>query len=329
MLSLGIETSCDETAVAVVDNNFNILSNELYSQIKEHSAFGGVVPEIASRKHIEKIDIIANLSLEKAGIKVKDIDIIAVTVGPGLIGSILVGLNFAKGLAYATKKPLYPIHHIEGHILSLLFDNNLDFPFISLVASGGHTNLFLVNSIGDYTLLGKTLDDAAGEAFDKVAKMLNLGYPGGPIIEKLALKGKNCIKLPQSFIVKENLNFSFSGIKTSVLNFIKNNSFKIEDLCASFQNSIAETFIFKLQEASRIFGVKNIALAGGVSCNSFIRNKISEFAKNTGKKLYLPSKSLSTDNAAMIAAAGISKHSRDSINFPFDFTLNAKSRLNI
>ena len=328
MLILGIESSCDETAMAIIDENKKIIANFLYSQIEEHSKFGGVVPEIASRKHIEKIDYIFNELFKHANITPEDLDIISVTQGPGLVGSLLVGLNFAKGIAYFLKKPLYPVHHIEGHILSVLFENEVEFPFISLIASGGHTSLFLVQSPGQYTLLGKTLDDAAGEAFDKVAKMLKLGYPGGPIVEKLGKNGKNNIKFPKSFIKKGNLNFSFSGVKTSVLNFIKKNpDYNREDICCSFQNTIADTFIFKINEAVKKFNIKNVTFGGGVACNSFIKNKIETFAKENNINFYCPSPELCSDNGAMIALAGYFKHIKENRKFPFDFTLNANARM--
>ncbi len=330
MFFLGIESSCDETAIAIIDDNKKIYANFLYSQIKEHSRFGGVVPEIASRKHIEKIDYIFNKVFSEVNISIYDIDAIAVTQGPGLVGSLLVGLNFSKAVAYYLKKPLYPVHHIEGHILSVLFENNVKFPFISLIASGGHTSLFLVEKPGKYKLLGKTLDDAAGEAFDKVAKMLNLGYPGGPIVEKMATQGEANIKFPKSFIEKENLNFSFSGIKTSVLQYIKKNkSFKIEDICASFQTSITETFIFKLNEAVKKYKVKNIAFGGGVACNSFIKNRITEFANENNLEIYTASPKLCSDNGAMIALAGYFKHITKQEKFPFNLSLNAEPRMKL
>ncbi len=330
MLILGIETSCDETAMAVIDDNFKIYANVLYSQIEAHSKFGGVVPEIASRKHIEKIEIIFKEVLNKSNMEFKDIDIVGVTEGPGLVGSLLVGVNFAKGLCYSLKKTLYGIHHIEGHILSVMFDNNVDFPFISLVASGGHTSLFLVKEPGKYKLLGKTLDDAAGEAFDKVAKMLGLGYPGGPIIEKYAEKGENSIKFPKAFIEKKNLNFSFSGLKTAVLNFIrKNNEYPVEDICCSFQNNVADTFVFKINEAVKMYNIKNIAFSGGVSCNNFIKKKIKDFASSNNLNFYTPSPVFSTDNGAMIALAAFFKHKKESNYYPFDFKMNAMSRMKL
>ncbi len=330
MYILGIETSCDETAVAIINEQKKIYANVIYSQIKEHKIFGGVVPEIASRKHIEKIKIITEKAFEDAGLKPKDIDTIAVTQGPGLIGSLLVGVNFAKALAYALNKKLFFVNHIEGHILSVLIEQDIRFPFISLVASGGHTNLFKVESIGKYTLLGKTLDDAAGEAFDKVAKMLDLGYPGGPIVEKLSKNGnENAINFPKAFIEKENYNFSFSGLKTAVRNYlIKNKNFKIEDVCASFQKAVADVFIFKIKESIENFNIERICFSGGVACNSYIRNRIKEFCKKEGVEFYFPSPIFCTDNAVMIALAGYYKNLR-SIKDDFDLTANALSRMKL
>ena len=330
MLVMGIETSCDETAVAILENK-KILSNVLYSQIKEHSKFGGVVPEIASRKHIEKIGYIFRNALTAANVNLKQIDLIAVTNGPGLVGSLLVGVNFAKGVAYALKKPLKRIHHIEGHIIAVLLEYNIDYPFLSLVASGGHTSLFLVKNFGEYKLLGRTLDDAAGEAFDKVAKMLDLGYPGGPIIEKYARMGEHTIKFPKAFMKKGNLNFSFSGVKTAVKNFIARNkeNFSIYDICRSFQETIAETFIFKINEAVKAENVKTVTFSGGVACNMFLKEKIKKFSLENNLEFYSPSPEFCSDNAAMIALAGYFSQKKEKEVFPFDFTMNAMSRIKL
>ncbi len=330
MITLGIETSCDETAVAILENK-KILSNVLYSQIREHSKYGGVVPEIASRKHIEKIGYIFEEAVATSQINIEDIDTVAVTKGPGLVGSLLVGVNFAKGIAFALKKPLYEINHIEGHILSVLLENNIDFPFVSLVASGGHTHIFLVKDLGEYELLGKTLDDAAGEAFDKVAKMLQLGYPGGPILEKLAMQGKPVVKFPKSFMVKGNLNFSFSGIKTSVMNFINKNknSVSVEDICCSFQKTVGDTFVYKIREAVKITKINTITFSGGVACNRYLRKRISEFAMENSLRFFSPSPEYCSDNAAMIALAGFLKNLKEPLEYPFDFTVNAVPRLKL
>ncbi len=328
MFILGIETSCDETAVGIIDEKKNVYANVLYSQIKEHSIFGGVVPEIASRKHIEKIKILTENAFKIANINTDEIDLIAVTQGPGLIGSLLVGVNFAKGLAYALKKKLYFINHLEGHILSVFIENTPNFPFISLIASGGHTNLFLVEDFCKYKLLGKTLDDAAGEAFDKVAKMLNLGYPGGPIIEKMAKNGDEFkIKFPKAFIEKGNFNFSFSGLKTAVRNFImKEKNFKPEDLCASFQRAILEVFIFKISEAAKKFNVNTITFSGGVACNRYLTENLKNFCMENNLNFYSPSPIYCTDNGVMIALAGLYRFYRNP-DFKFPLDANAYSRL--
>ncbi len=330
MLILGIETSCDETAIGIIDENKKIYANIVYSQTKEHSIFGGVVPEIASRKHIEKIKILTEIAFNEASIKISDIDIISVTKGPGLIGSLLVGLNFAKALAYATKKKLYFINHLEGHILSVLIENDIEFPFLSLVASGGHTNLYIVENYCKYKLLGKTLDDAVGEAFDKVAKMLSLGYPGGPIVEKLAKNGDEYkIDFPKAFIEKDNFKFSFSGLKTAVKNYIKKNrNAKIEDICASFQRAIADVFIFKINEAIKKYNIKNVCFSGGVACNSYLKEKIKNFCRENNLKFFTPSPKFCTDNGVMIAFAGYYRF-LENPNFQFSLSENANSRLKL
>lgn len=330
MLVLGIETSCDETAIGIIDENLKIYANVIYSQIKEHKIFGGVVPEIASRKHIEKIKILTEEAFKLANFSASDIDIISVTQGPGLIGSLLVGVNFAKAIAYALRKKLYFVNHIEGHILSVFIENQVEFPFISLVASGGHTNLFLVEDFGKYILLGKTLDDAAGEAFDKVAKLLNLGYPGGPIIEKLAKEGdENSIEFPKAFIQKGNFNFSFSGLKTAVRNFvIKNPDAKKEDICASFQKAVCDVFLFKISEAIKKYKIKNICFAGGVACNNYIKNKIYNYCNENNLNFFSPSPIYCTDNGVMIAFAGLKKFEREP-NLKFDLAANAFSRMKL
>jgi N6-L-threonylcarbamoyladenine synthase len=330
LIVLGIETSCDETAVAILENK-NILANVLYSQVREHSKFGGVVPEIASRKHIEKITLVFEEAMEESQVDLKNVDMVAVTTGPGLVGSLLVGVNFAKGIAYALKKPLLPVNHIEGHILAVLLENNIEFPFLSLVASGGHTSLFLVKNVGEYVLLGKTLDDAAGEAFDKVSKMLGLGYPGGPVIEKMAEKGEFSIKFPKSFMEKDNLNFSFSGLKTSVMNYIRKHSWELPvyDICRSFQETVAETFLFKIGEAVRKEKIRTVTFSGGVACNKFINQKIKEFSLENNLKFYSPSPRFCSDNAAMIALTAFLRGQRKPTEYPFDFSLNAMPRMKL
>ncbi len=311
IIILAIESSCDETSIAVVKNGREVLSNIISSQIDTHKSFGGVVPEIASRKHIEVIDIVLDEALKQANKTLADIDAIAVTYGPGLVGALLVGVSYAKSLAYTLKKPLIPVHHIEGHIYANYIDNKeLQPPFISLVISGGHTHIVYVEDYGKFKILGKTRDDACGEAFDKVARTIGLSYPGGPEIDKLAKIGdKNAIPLPRVMIDTDDYDFSFSGLKSAVLNFVNkskmtNISFKNEDLAASFQQAVADVLVFKTIKACKDTGLKTLTLAGGVSANSFIRETVKEACDKENIKLSIPSLKLCTDNAAMIGCAG-------------------------
>lgn len=307
MLVLGIETSCDETSAAVVENGKKILSNIIASQTDLHSRFGGVVPELASRRHIQVIVPIINESLSVAGISLKDVDGIAVTQGPGLIGSLLIGISISKAIAYTQSIPVVGVNHIEGHIYSNLLEHeDLSPPFISLVVSGGHTELIYVAKLRKYERLGQTLDDAAGEAFDKVAKLLNLGYPGGPIIDKISRDGDpKAVSFPRPYIWEHGLNFSFSGLKTSVLNFVmKNNNINPADICASFQQAVVDVLTEKTIRAAEIKRVNKIAIAGGVAANSALRKQMSQRCEELGLSLYYPSLKLCTDNAAMIAGLG-------------------------
>lgn len=311
IIILAIESSCDETSIAVVKNGREVLSNIISSQIDTHKSFGGVVPEIASRKHIEVIDIVLDEALKQANKTLADIDAIAVTYGPGLVGALLVGVSYAKSLAYTLKKPLIPVHHIEGHIYAnYIDDKELQPPFISLVISGGHTHIVYVEDYGKFKILGKTRDDACGEAFDKVARTIGLSYPGGPEIDKLAKMGdKNAIPLPRVMIDTDDYDFSFSGLKSAVLNFVNkskmtNISFKNEDLAASFQQAVADVLVFKTIKACKDTGLKTLTLAGGVSANSFIRETVKEACDKENIKLSIPSLKLCTDNAAMIGCAG-------------------------
>lgn len=306
---LAIETSCDETSAAVLKDN-QVLSNIISSQLF-HTKYGGIVPELASRAHISAIDKITNSALENSGISKKDIDIIAATKGPGLIGSLLVGLNYAKSFAIALGKDFIGINHIESHLYSCYIENKkIDFPFIALIVSGGHTILFLVNDFFDYKILGQTQDDAAGEAFDKVAKMLGLGYPGGPIIDKLSENGnENFHKFPQANIKENKYDFSFSGIKTSVLYYLRKNFYSnglvnsdivpVNDICASFQKAVVQTLTEKTIEAASNYGVKNIAVSGGVSANSALRRELNKHSAE-GFNISFPKPVYSTDNAAMV-----------------------------
>ena len=311
IIILAIESSCDETSVAIVKNGREVLSNVISSQIDTHRVFGGVVPEIASRKHIEVIDLVIDEALERANKNFSDIDAIAVTYGPGLVGALLVGVSYAKSLAYTLKKPLIPVHHIEGHIYAnYIEDKDLKPPFISLVISGGHTHIVYVEDYGKFKILGKTRDDACGEAFDKVARTIGLKYPGGPEIDKLAKTGdKYAIELPRVMIDTDDYDFSFSGLKSAVLNFVNKNKmtnvlFKNEDLAASFQQAVSDVLVFKTIKACKENNIKILTLAGGVSANSFLRKSMQDACDKEGIKLCVPSLKLCTDNAGMIGCAG-------------------------
>jgi N6-L-threonylcarbamoyladenine synthase len=320
MLVLGIETSCDETAAAIVRDGMEILSNVIYSQVKTHTPYGGVVPELASREHLLKIRPIVDQAFTDAGLSIGDIDGIAATSGPGLIGSLLVGLTYAKALSFSTGKPLASVNHIEGHIYSVSFEHpDIEFPALALVVSGGHTNLFWVESeSGDfrhlkYTLVGKTRDDAAGEAYDKVAKLLGLSYPGGPIIDRLAKTGdRTAYRFSIPKISDQSLDFSFSGIKTAVLRMVKENETLKEDplrlnLCASFQEAVVNMLWSTTLKAAQLMRPRSIMLSGGVAANSRLREAFAERSAEEGLKFYYPKPILTTDNAAMIAAAGTAK----------------------
>ena len=317
MLVLGIESSCDETAAAVILDGRSILSNVVASQVETHARFGGVVPELASREHLDRIVPTVNSALGEAGIGVEDIDGIAVTQGPGLVGSLLVGISYAKSLALVARKPIVGINHIEGHIYSVVFETPpIEYPALALIVSGGHTTLFFIPRERSYAVLGRTRDDAAGEAYDKVAKLLGLGYPGGPVIDKLArageaLRAELVFSLPR--MDSGVLDFSFSGLKTAVLRFVKENqidpveagsepSALIRDLAASFQDKVVRSLLQRLRQAVARHHPKTIVLAGGVACNSELRARV--LAEDFGAPVYYPSPSLTTDNAAMIAAAG-------------------------
>ncbi|MBI4618793.1 MAG: tRNA (adenosine(37)-N6)-threonylcarbamoyltransferase complex transferase subunit TsaD [Desulfobacterales bacterium] len=311
MLILGIESSCDETAAAVVADGKEILSNIIYSQIDVHSKFGGVVPELASRRHVEAIIPVIEDALAVANLSLDEIQGIAVTQGPGLVGSLLVGLSVAKSIAYVKNIPIVGVHHIEGHISAIfLEEDNLGFPFISLVVSGGHTSLYLVHGLDDCRLLGHTRDDAAGEAFDKVAKLLNLGYPGGVVIDRLAKEGNpKAVDFPRAFMSHDSLDFSFSGIKTAVLNYVRTRSKEvisgqINDIVASFQEAIVDVLVIKTLTAALSSGVNTIVLAGGVASNTRLRTRLKEMAEEKGLRVFIPSPILCTDNAAMIAGIG-------------------------
>ncbi|MDY6855724.1 MAG: tRNA (adenosine(37)-N6)-threonylcarbamoyltransferase complex transferase subunit TsaD [Thermodesulfobacteriota bacterium] len=330
MLILGIESSCDETAAAVVVDGKNILSNIINSQINIHSEFGGVVPELASRRHVESIIPVIEEALNKANVTLDDIEGIAVTRGPGLIGSLLVGLSAAKSIAYVKGIPLIGVHHIEGHISAIFLEENQpDFPFIALVVSGGHTSLYFVDHINTPQLLGQTRDDAAGEAFDKVAKLLHLGYPGGVVIDTLAKDGNpRAVDFPRALLSRDSLDFSFSGLKTSVSNYVKSSpqefvTEKINDIVASFQEAIVDVLLAKTLNAAINNHVGAIVLVGGVACNTRLRIRLKKMASQEGLKVFIPSPILCTDNAAMIAAVG-DNHLKRGLSSSID--LNAVSK---
>ena len=325
ILTLGIESSCDETSVAVVKNGREVLSNVINSQIKIHEKFGGVVPEIASRNHVEAISSVVKKALEEAKISFEDIDNIACTYGPGLVGALLVGVSYAKGLSYALDKTLIGTNHIEGHIAAnYITHKNLKPPFICLIMSGGHTHLVHIKDYNDFEILGKTRDDAVGEAFDKVARVIGLGYPGGPKVDKLAKEGIPNIELPKTHM--EGLDFSFSGVKTAIINLHhKNPEINKADLCASFEKNVTEILINNTIKASKKLGINTIALAGGVSANSYIRENFMKLEKS-GYKVYYPDPILCTDNAAMIASAGYYRYISGGTS---DLTLNAIPNLKI
>ena len=303
IIVMGIESSCDETSVAIVKNGREVLSNVIDTQIPIHEKYGGVVPEIASRNHIEAISRVTKKALEQAKVTFEDIDVIAPTYGPGLVGALLVGLSYAKGLSFAIDKPLVGVNHIQGHIAAnYITYKELEPPFICVMTSGGNTQIIYVKNYTEFEVLGKTRDDAIGEAFDKVARVVGLGYPGGPKVDKLAKEGEANIQLPKTHF--ENLDFSFSGIKTAVINLNHNNpNIKKADLCASFQKTVTEILIENVEKAIKQTKIKTIVLAGGVSANSYIRKEFSKL-ENKGIKIYMPDLKLCTDNAAMIASAG-------------------------
>ncbi|MFP3121465.1 tRNA (adenosine(37)-N6)-threonylcarbamoyltransferase complex transferase subunit TsaD [Ectobacillus funiculus] len=307
---LGIETSCDETAVAVVKNGHEILSNVVASQIESHKRFGGVVPEIASRHHVEQITVVLEEALRQADVTFQDIDAIAVTEGPGLVGALLIGVNAAKAVAFAHGIPLVGVHHIAGHIYANRLITEMKFPLLSLVVSGGHTELVYMEKHGSFEVIGETRDDAAGEAYDKVARTLSLPYPGGPHIDRLAHEGQPVLDLPRAWLEPDSYDFSFSGLKSAVINAVHNAKQRgeviaPEDLAASFQDSVIDVLVTKTVKAAAEYGVKQVLLAGGVAANKGLRNRLQEaFSPMQNIELVIPPLSLCTDNAAMIAAAG-------------------------
>ncbi len=307
MITLGIDTSCDDTSICLLQNEREILSNVVSSQVDLHGFFGGIVPEIASRKHLELIDGIYAKALDEAGLSSDDIDLISVTNGPGLIGSILSGLCFAKGLSLVLNKPLIAVNHIEAHALSIFIEKEVDFPFIALVVSGGHTIIMLFTDFCDFKILGSTRDDAAGEAFDKIAKFLNIGYPGGKIIEDIALHGrKDYVMFPRPMKEDANYDFSFSGLKTSFINYVKKNVVddNIADILSSFQEAACDLLAYKTIKAARDNGIGSIVVGGGVAANKRLREIFHERSDFAGVRILFSSPDFCTDNGAMIAITG-------------------------
>lgn len=318
---LAIETSCDETAAAVLKDGRKVLSSIVGFQWDIHRKYGGVVPELACRRHIEIIQPLTEEALKKGGIDLKDLDAIAVTSCPGLIGSLLVGVSFAKALSYSLKIPLIPVNHLEGHLWAISLERRVPRPFIALVVSGGHTNLYIVEDVGKYTLLGSTLDDAAGEAFDKVARILGLGFPGGPAIELYGMNGNpDAVAFPRALLNREGFDFSFSGIKTAVVSYVRgiykvahiddipgaiaeNDQFKA-DIAASFQQAVVDVLVTRTIGSARKAGIRRIVISGGVACNKLLRSRMKSDAAANGITVYIPSPQYCTDNAAMIAWVG-------------------------
>jgi len=323
---LAIETSCDETSIAIIKNGHEIDSLTILTQMDTHAEFGGVVPEIASRMHTENITMVLEETLNKSSIKIEDVDAIAVTYAPGLLGSLLVGVEFAKTLSLVYNKPLIAVNHTIGHIYANNIENNLEFPLLSLVVSGGHTDLILMEDDYKFKIIGSTLDDAIGEAYDKVARVLGLKYPGGPNIEKLALNGKPTYSLPKP-VNDNSYNFSFSGLKSSIINLVHNehqrgNEIKREDLACSFQTTAVDELTRKVELALNNYEVKELILAGGVSANTYLREEIKKVADKHNTKFHVPNIKYCTDNAAMIGAAAYPLYLKGKFS---DFSLNASS----
>ncbi len=327
---LSVETSCDETSIAIVKNGTEVVSLTILTQMDTHAEFGGVVPEIASRMHTENITMVLEETLKKANMKVSDVDAIAVTYAPGLLGSLLVGVEFAKVLSYVYNKPLIKVNHLIGHIYANKIDDNLKFPSLALVISGGHTELIKMTGDYEFEKLGETLDDAIGEAFDKVAKVIGLKYPGGPNIERLAKEGQHTYKLPLP-VNDDTYNFSYSGLKSSVINLVNNeqqrgNEIRKEDLACSFQTVAVDELVRKLELALKNTGIKNVIIAGGVSANKYLREEIKKLCDKYEAKLDLPEFIYCTDNAAMIGAAAYPLYLKKEFA---DLDLNAISRIEI
>lgn len=327
LIVLGIESSCDETSVALTADGREVLSNKISSQIEVHQVFGGVVPEIASRHHLENINMVYAQAMEEAGLTLEDVDAVGVTCGPGLVGALLIGVSAAKALAFAAKKPLVGVHHIQGHISANYIEHReLEPPFMALVVSGGHTHIVNVTDYNHFQVLGRTRDDAVGEAFDKVARVLGLGYPGGPLIDKIAEKGDpHSVEFKRVYLEKDSLDFSFSGVKTGVLNYLnaqKQKRAEVDpaDVAASFQLAVMEVIVTKALRAAREYKQDRLVLAGGVAANSLLRKMLEEGCRKEGMRLFYPSPILCTDNAAMISCAAYYKYQAGLCS---DFSLDA------
>lgn len=319
MIILAIESSCDETAMAIVEDGRKILSNTVYTQIAIHTMYGGVVPEVASREHIKKVTYVLDEVLKQANMTLDDIDAVAVTKEPGLIGSLMVGVNTAKTISLCFNKPLIYVNHIHGHIYANYLEEDFTFPLLALVVSGGHTELVLMKDHMDFEILGETLDDAVGEAYDKVARVVNVGYPGGPIIDKMAHIGTPTYPLPHIKLSKDSLDFSFSGLKSAVINLCHNANQRGEaidanNLAASFQNAVIDVLVSKTSKAATMNNVKQVIIAGGVAANKGLRSAMQEAMNNLNIKLTVPQFKYCTDNAAMIAAAGYHKYIKEQKN---------------
>ena len=319
MIILAIESSCDETAMAIVEDGRKILSNTVYTQIAIHTMYGGVVPEVASREHIKKVTYVLDDALKQANLSLDDIDAVAVTKEPGLIGSLMVGVNTAKTISLCFNKPLIYVNHIHGHIYANYLEEDFMFPLLALVVSGGHTELVLMKDHMDFEILGETLDDAVGEAYDKVARVVNVGYPGGPIIDKMAHIGTPTYTLPHIKLSKDSLDFSFSGLKSAVINLCHNANQRGEtidanNLAASFQNAVVDVLVSKTSKAATMYDVKQVIIAGGVAANKGLRSAMKEKMDELGIKLTVPEFKYCTDNAAMIAAAGYHKYIKENKN---------------
>ena len=336
MIVLGIESSCDDTSAAVLENGSLVLSNVISDQNTTHGKYGGVVPELAGRCHIVSIDRVIKNALTQSKTILRQVDLIAVTVGPGLVSSLLVGLNTAKALAYALQKPLVGVNHLEGHLLAIFLQEKVEFPYIALTVSGGHTDLYRVDGFGDYKTLGRTRDDAAGESFDKVSKMLNLGYPGGPFIEEKAKLGNALAhRFPRAFLGSDSLDFSFSGLKTSVRNIISKRAAGLipvlsdSDIAAGFQDAVIDVLTAKIILACKKEKINRIVVTGGVAANGALRNRVALASKSHGLKCFFPKPKFCTDNAAMIACAGYYKNIKKPMSKNEILNLDASASLNL